>query len=117
MNPLDHVISHRDSVEWGSEQERSAEEKVQANSSELLPQEDSAQYETGAAGYWDSFYEQHQNRFFKDRHWLFTEFPELKASTAAPLASPKEERFTVFEVSTLFSKRTSVDVRLSHQIN
>ncbi|XP_054615254.1 tRNA N(3)-methylcytidine methyltransferase METTL2 [Dunckerocampus dactyliophorus] len=72
------VFQHNawDNVEWTEEQEAAAKTKVQENS-QPLPQEKQEDYDNRANEYWNDFYTIHENRFFKDRHWLFTEFPEL----------------------------------------
>ncbi|KAK4873848.1 hypothetical protein RN001_013208 [Aquatica leii] len=66
-----------DDVEWDAEQEAQAKKKVSANSETKLSATDADKFENLAHKYWDDFYGIHSNRFFKDRHWLFTEFPEL----------------------------------------
>eukprot|EP00066_Takifugu_rubripes_P002805 XP_003964944.1 PREDICTED: methyltransferase-like protein 2A isoform X1 [Takifugu rubripes] len=72
------VFQHNawDNVEWTEEQEASAKKKVLENC-QPLPSEKQEEYENRANEYWNDFYTIHENRFFKDRHWLFTEFPEL----------------------------------------
>jgi hypothetical protein len=72
----------RDNVEWDASQEELAKCKVTENSSVFATQDDQEKYEVCANKYWDAFYGIHQNRFFKDRHWLFTEFPELAPDKA-----------------------------------
>lgn len=44
-----------------------------------MSDEEIQKFEANADQFWDKFYDTHQNNFFKDRHWLFTEFPELKS--------------------------------------
>lgn len=109
-------LSHRDNVQWDEEQENAALEGVKKNSSVKLSDAEVTRLETEADQNWDRFYGIHQNRFFKDRHWLFTEFPELapaKGTTTVPervlpdgepvkraeeVSQESERRRTIFEI-------------------
>ncbi|XP_048454766.1 mRNA N(3)-methylcytidine methyltransferase METTL8 [Rhincodon typus] len=66
-----------DHIQWTPEQEQLARQKAEENSSIKVSLEDQVKYDKDASVYWDKFYRAHQNKFFKDRRWLFQEFPEL----------------------------------------
>lgn len=44
-----------------------------------------ANYEAHAGRYWDLFYKRNEDRFFKDRHYLDKEWPQLAAGPATLL--------------------------------
>lgn len=54
------------------------------NSNVKFSEEEIKKVEEAQSKNWDIFYGIHQNKFFKDRHWLFTEFPELAPNVEAP---------------------------------
>ncbi|XP_063364238.1 tRNA N(3)-methylcytidine methyltransferase METTL2 [Cydia amplana] len=87
LENADDVFKHNawDNVEWDEEQEKAAKEKVEQNSQVTFADNVLKDLDENADKHWDAFYSIHQNRFFKDRHWLFTEFPELAPdNTSAP---------------------------------
>ncbi|XP_022235253.1 methyltransferase-like protein 2 isoform X2 [Limulus polyphemus] len=79
LQDLSHVFKYNawDDIKWSSEQEAAAREKVANNSKVKVSASLQEKYENEASDFWNKFYEIHQNRFFKNRRWLFTEFPEL----------------------------------------
>lgn len=73
-NAWDHVTppaSHYDAV--AATLARQAETKLSLEEAEV--------FHSSPAGYWDTFYSAHENRFFNDRKWLHLEFPELVEAT------------------------------------
>eukprot|EP00062_Callorhinchus_milii_P021281 gi/632977815/ref/XP_007905557.1/ PREDICTED: methyltransferase-like protein 2A [Callorhinchus milii] len=90
------VFQHNawDNVEWSEEQEAAARKKVEESCSQLVPSEKREDYENKANSYWNDFYKIHDNRFFKDRHWLFTEFPELVPNCKQSLVDKSQPQAT-----------------------
>ncbi|KAM9709385.1 tRNA N(3)-cytidine methyltransferase METTL8, mitochondrial isoform 1-T1 [Menidia menidia] len=82
-NP-DDIFKHNmwDHVEWTDEDKENAQQKAQENASVQIPLKEQGKFDQDASQYWDKFYELHQDKFFKDRRWLFLEFPELLPSCA-----------------------------------
>ena len=64
---------------------------------ETLPEEIYVKYETEAAKCWDKFYRWHKNNFFKDRHYLEREIPELSRFKEAHTES-EENTFIICEM-------------------
>ena len=79
MTEQDDVFKYNawDDVEWDENQEEHAKKIVEANSTSNFSSEEIIKLKLEADQRWDKFYDIHQNRNFKDRNWLFTEFPEL----------------------------------------
>ncbi|MGH0122097.1 UNVERIFIED_CONTAM: hypothetical protein FKN15_013016 [Acipenser sinensis] len=73
------VFEHNmwDHVQWSHQEKEDARKKAIGNSCVQIPLEERDKYDKEAGKYWDEFYKTHQNKFFKDRNWLFFEFPEL----------------------------------------
>lgn len=75
----DDVWNHNawDHVEWGEEQRLEAEEKLKKQKDDPVKPFDKQLFMNNPARYWDQFYRNNQENFFKDRKWLRVEFPLL----------------------------------------
>uniref|UniRef100_A0A8C0YN86 tRNA N(3)-cytidine methyltransferase n=1 Tax=Cyprinus carpio carpio TaxID=630221 RepID=A0A8C0YN86_CYPCA len=92
-NPED-IFQHNmwDHVQWTEEETEKARLRAEENSKEKIPVEEQSKYDGEAHKYWDRFYELHQRKFFRNRTWLFTEFPELLPPDTAGLCRPELEQ-------------------------
>ncbi|KAI9203981.1 S-adenosyl-L-methionine-dependent methyltransferase [Polychytrium aggregatum] len=90
------VFSHNawDNFQWGDEQEKDALEIIQKQQEKPVSDEDKDIYHRDPDRFWSLFYSKNQNKFFKDRHWLRIEFPELFAKLPKDNLMP----FRVFEI-------------------
>ncbi|KTW27098.1 hypothetical protein T552_02590 [Pneumocystis carinii B80] len=77
LTDLNEVFSYNawDDVEWSEEQEKIAIEKIHKQM--LNPVIDKEKYMNNPSFFWDKFYENHKTHFFKNRKWLFHEFPQI----------------------------------------
>ncbi|KAJ2808498.1 hypothetical protein H4R20_000862 [Coemansia guatemalensis] len=73
------VFEHNawDHVEPDDEYVKYAEQQIRLHHEHPVPAEERELYNATPATFWDSFYTNNQNKFFKDRHWLRIEFAEL----------------------------------------
>nr|XP_048281710.1 mRNA N(3)-methylcytidine methyltransferase METTL8 isoform X1 [Myodes glareolus]XP_048281711.1 mRNA N(3)-methylcytidine methyltransferase METTL8 isoform X1 [Myodes glareolus]XP_048281712.1 mRNA N(3)-methylcytidine methyltransferase METTL8 isoform X1 [Myodes glareolus] len=73
------VFEHNmwDHMQWSEEEEDAVRKQVEENSATRVAPEEQVKFERDANRYWDTFYQTHKNKFFKNRNWLLREFPEI----------------------------------------
>jgi len=100
LEKAEDVFKHNawDNVQWEPEQEEAARKKVEANSSKLMEEDKRRRLLACPDEQWDAFYGIHNNRFFKDRHWLFIEFPELVPKSEGEGVVGEGKRRCIFEI-------------------
>ncbi|XP_060079291.1 tRNA N(3)-methylcytidine methyltransferase METTL2-like [Ylistrum balloti] len=108
------LFNNWDNVVWDDEQESDAMRITSHQLKDQLSDEQQAEYDDNAGNYWNKFYGQHNNRFFKDRHWLFTEFPELAPesttiSQEVSHDSQKNDSFSHYQESSETNDRLNLD--------
>ncbi|CAG9540300.1 unnamed protein product [Cercopithifilaria johnstoni] len=66
-----------DNVEWKFEQEEEARNQIANQKKSPVASQEAEYLLQNPAEQWDTFYRTHRSKFFMDRNWLLTEFPEL----------------------------------------
>lgn len=84
------VFDHNawDHVEWGEEQVKEAQELISKQYDDPVRDFDKQLYNSNPAKYWDIFYKNNRENFFKDRKWLQIEFPMLYEVTSSEYNKP-----------------------------
>uniref|UniRef100_A0A914VDR4 Uncharacterized protein n=1 Tax=Plectus sambesii TaxID=2011161 RepID=A0A914VDR4_9BILA len=78
LDDASRVFEHNawDHVEWPAEKEEEARRIVAKQREAPVADEKASALIASPSDYWNDFYETHDKKFFMDRNWLFTEFPE-----------------------------------------
>ncbi|ODV79494.1 methyltransferase [Suhomyces tanzawaensis NRRL Y-17324] len=84
------VFTHNawDHAEWGQEQIDQAKELIAKQYDHPVSEFDKKMYNENPAKFWDIFYKNNGEKFFKDRNWLQIEFPLLFEVTSADYQDP-----------------------------
>ncbi|PWZ01201.1 S-adenosyl-L-methionine-dependent methyltransferase [Testicularia cyperi] len=95
LKDQDAIWDHNawDHVEPPPEHYEQVAETLARQAETKLSLDEAEEFHANPAGYWDTFYSAHENRFFKDRRWLHLEFPELVEATL-----PDRGGVTILEV-------------------